>query len=60
MRIKRILDLVMVVLLILLMGFFQTGQTIHEILGILMAICFIIHYLLNKNWYRMIFNGKYS
>lgn len=59
MKVKRILDVVMFILLLFLMAFFNTGQTVHEVLGILMAICFIIHHVLNRNWYKTVFKGKY-
>lgn len=59
MRIKRILDVIMFVLLLFLMAFFNTGQTIHEILGIVMFLCFILHHILNYRWYRTLINGKY-
>ena len=58
MKVKRILDVVMFILLLFLMAFFNTGQTVHEVLGILMAICFIIHHVLNRNWYKTVFKGK--
>lgn len=50
----------MLVLLLFLMAFFNTGQTIHEILGIFMFLCFILHHILNYRWYRTLIKGKYS
>lgn len=60
MKKKRILDVIMVVLLLVLMGYQKTGCTIHEILGVVMLFCFILHHMWNRQWYRSVFRGKYS
>lgn len=55
---KKIMDIMMMVLLLLLMSFPFTGVNIHIFLGIMMIVCFIIHHYLNKNWYHNLFKGK--
>lgn len=57
---KRILDILMIALLLFLMLYLKTGQTIHEILGIVLILCLIFHNIINKNWYRLVFKGKCS
>jgi len=37
-----------------------TGNAVHEILGILLFILFIVHNVLNLNWYRSVLKGKYN
>lgn len=56
---KRILDLIMLVLLLMAMAYPKTAPIIHEMIGISLGICFVIHHLLNHNWYRSVFKGKY-
>ena len=48
MRLKRVVDLLMTVLLLLLMAFQVTGETAHEWLGIGMFVLFLIHQRLNR------------
>lgn len=60
MKKKRILDVIMLILLLFLMAYPKTGRNIHEILGLIMLICFILHHIFNWKWYQSIFRGKYS
>lgn len=47
-----ILDLAMVVLLPMLMAYSLIGETFHEVIGSAIFALFIIHNILNRNWYR--------
>lgn len=58
--IKTAIDLVMTLLLLILMAYYITGNTIHEILGTSLFILFILHNILNINWYKSLFKGKYN
>lgn len=49
-KIKIILDVLMLILLILLNGYNITGNKIHEVLGILTFILFLLHLILNFKW----------
>ncbi|MEJ8736851.1 DUF4405 domain-containing protein [Erysipelotrichaceae bacterium HCN-30851] len=51
-KVQRIIDVIMFLLLLMDMAFFFTGQVIHEIIGTFTIICFLLHHFLNKNWYR--------
>lgn len=51
-KVQRIIDVIMFLLLLIDMAFFFTGQVIHEIIGTLTIISFLLHHFLNKNWYR--------
>lgn len=59
-KLKLILDVVMYVLFIILMGYHITGSKIHEILGVITFLIFIIHNVINYKWYKTIFKGKYT
>lgn len=58
--VKRIVDLVMIVLLPLLMAEVLIGQEIHEWLGTGMLALFIAHHILNFGWWKSFPKGKYT
>lgn len=55
---SKIIDILMMILLLLVMAYPFTGQSIHIILGIMMVICFFVHHYLNRRWYLSLFKGK--
>ncbi len=57
---KLALDTAMAALLFVLMAHNLTESALHEVLGILMFVLFILHHLLNLNWYRIAFTEKQS
>ena len=57
---KRIVDLVMIVLLPLLMAEILTRQEIHEWLGTGMLVLFLAHHFLNLGWWKSFLKGKYT
>lgn len=57
--IKRTVDIIMIVLLLLLMAYQVTGGAAHEWMGLAMAVLVIIHQILNLQWYRSLLKGKY-
>ncbi len=57
---KLIVDILMTVVFVLLMCVSQTGSYLHEIMGIMVIILFVIHQILNINFYKNIFKGKYG
>lgn len=58
--IKKIIDILMYLLFIILMGHHITENLIHEILGTTLFVLFIIHHILNYRYYITIFKGKYT
>ena len=60
MLLRRIIDVSMTVLLILLMSLQVTEQEYHEYIGMVMVILVIIHQYLNRKWFISVFRGKYS
>lgn len=57
--IKMGMDLGMTVLLFVLMAFHYVGIQWHEITGVVMLVLFILHHILNGNWYRALGKGRY-
>lgn len=58
--IKIGIDISMTVLLFVLMAFHYVGLQWHEVTGAAMLVLFILHHILNGNWYRALGKGKYS
>lgn len=58
--IKMIVDILMLVLMLLEYSKIYTGQLLHEIFGIALLGLFIIHNVLNINFYKTLFKGKYN
>ena len=56
---KRITDVCMTIVLLFLMAYQVTGETLHEWIGIGMTVLVIIHQILNRKWYAALFKGKY-
>ncbi|WP_300748057.1 DUF4405 domain-containing protein, partial [uncultured Brachyspira sp.] len=44
----------------ILMAYHFTGDAMHEYLGFLLFIFFILHHILNFNWYKNLPKGKYN
>ena len=45
--VKMIIDIVMTILFIILMGYYITDNSVHEILGTITFVLFIAHHILN-------------
>lgn len=59
-KFRMILDIVMTLLFIILMGYYVTDNTVHEVLGTITFVLFILHNILNIKWYKSIFKGKHN
>ncbi len=58
--IRRTVDVCMTALLLCLMAYQVTGETLHEWIGIGMTVLVILHQILNRKWYGAMFKGKYK
>ena len=58
--IKKLLDICMTILLLCLMAYQVTGEALHEWLGVGMTVLLIVHHILNRKWYAVLFKGKYN
>lgn len=57
---RNILNIVMTVLLLLIMDYRFIGNSLHEIGGVVFALLFIFHNVLNRRWYDVFFKGRQS
>ncbi len=57
---KRILDLLLSILMILLMVYQLTGNFLHEWIGMAMMVVVILHNVMNRNWYTGLGKGRYT
>lgn len=57
---KMSVDILMTVLFLILMAYHITGNSLHEWLGTILFALFVLHHILNLNWYKTMFKGKYS
>lgn len=59
---RRALDLEMTILSVLLMGGLLVfpSDAVHEVLGAVLIFLWAVHNVLNRSFYKSLFNGKYS
>lgn len=57
---RLINDLVMTVLMLIAMAYYITGNRIHEVIGVVVLVLFIVHNFLNRRWYKAILKGKHT
>nr|WP_309101798.1 DUF4405 domain-containing protein [Fredinandcohnia onubensis] len=53
-------DLVMTVLMLIAMAYYITGNMIHEVVGVVVLLLFVVHNFLNRRWYKTILKGKHN
>lgn len=58
--IKIIIDIIMTACLLFLTGYQFWGDVAHEWVGAGMFLLFIAHHILNWNWHKTLFKGKYT
>lgn len=57
---RYVTDALMTAVLLALMAYVRTGQSLHEWLGIAAFGLFILHHVLNLNWFRALGKGRYT
>ena len=57
---KISVDVAMTGVLLFLMSYSMIGDLTHEILGTAMLVLLIIHHILNLQWHKNLFKGKYT
>ncbi|MCM3694521.1 DUF4405 domain-containing protein [Neobacillus niacini] len=55
-----VIDLTMTIMMLVAMAYEITGNTIHELIGVVLLILFIVHNIINRRWYKTIIKGKYN
>ena len=58
--VKKAVDGCMTVLLLCLMAYQITGETLHEWCGIGMTVLLIVHHILNRKWTAALIKGRYN
>ena len=58
--IKIAVDVFMTLALLFLMGYAFWGDVAHEWAGAGMFLLFLLHHILNGNWYKSLFKGGYT
>ncbi|MBD5517831.1 MAG: DUF4405 domain-containing protein [Lachnospiraceae bacterium] len=58
-NIRMATDIAMTILLPILMAYSLVGEAVHEWLGIVMFLLFIIHHAFNWRWYKNLVRGPY-
>lgn len=53
-------DLVMTFLMLMAMAYYITGNMVHEVVGVVVLLLFILHNFLNRHWYKSILKGKHN
>ncbi len=53
-------DVLMIVGMFFSMSFHLFGVGVHKMIGLLTFLLFIVHNILNRQWYKGLFKGKYS
>lgn len=56
---RHVTDALMTAVLLVLMAYVLTGQSLHEWLGIVAFGLFILHHVLNLNWFRALGRGRF-
>ncbi len=59
-NIRVIIDVAMALALPVLMAYSLVGEELHEVIGSVMLILFIIHHILNRRWFLTLNKGKYN
>lgn len=59
-KIKIAVDLLLTLALLALMGYHLWGEALHEWVGTGMFLLFIAHHVLNGNWHKTLFKGRYN
>lgn len=59
-KIKITIDILMTFALMFLMGYQFFEDILHEWAGATMLVLFIAHHILNLNWHKNLFKGKYT
>ncbi len=57
---KKIVDVLMIVGMFFSMSLQMFGTGVHKGIGLLTCILFLVHNLLNRQWYRGLCKGTYS
>ena len=55
---NRAVDLLMLLLMPLLMAYSLIGEELHEVIGTVILLLFIVHHILHIKWWKAVPKGK--
>lgn len=55
---KLVLDSVMTLLVIAEFAYDVTGSIVHEVIGLVLLVLFVVHLLINRQWFMTFFKGR--
>lgn len=58
--VKIVIDVLMTICLFVLMCYQYIGKANHEIAGTMLLVLFVLHHILNRNWYKNLKKGSYN
>lgn len=59
-RVKIVVDICMAILLLMQMGYHMMDNRAHEWTGIGLCVLFVVHHVLNGEWYASLVKGQYT
>lgn len=59
-KVKTGIDLALIFVLPILMGYSLVSEFYHEIIGISIGVLFAVHMVLNRKWFSSLFRGRYN
>lgn len=59
-KVKTVIDLVLIFVLPILMGYSLVSELYHEVIGISIGVLYAVHIVLNRKWFVSLFKGKYT
>ena len=59
-KVKTVIDLVLIFVLPILMGYSLVSELYHEIIGISGGVLYAVHIVLNRKWFVSLFKGNYT
>ena len=57
---KKIIDIILIILFLCELGGFFFPSNIHIIIGIIFLLLIVVHNIINLNYYKNLFKGKYT
>lgn len=58
--VKLSVDIAMTALFFIMLSYQLTEDTMHETIGVIVFVLFIVHHFLNRNWYKALVKGRYT
>lgn len=57
-KVRIFIDILMLFFVLILSGYHITGNKLHEVIGVITFILFLLHHILNFNWIKNVIKNK--